>query len=391
MPRTRFQKFEAYLGRLIRKFIVNLNLTLAIFVSIFVIIGGFFYNYAGQITKKSLAEQTLHREQVISRAGARSMESFLDLVARGFATLALQDGVSLNDNEMDITSSKMQTFIDEWEGTPFVEVVLSNTEGELLMLANRGQDSFKKGIDISDRDYFNEAKKLDKGDVYVGSPILPRTGDFEGQYILPISTPVYSDSGELEGVLGGAILLSGVTEKYLKPLRISEDTNIYLIDSSGTFLYSSNYPEIISDNIFSYLENDPFPGRDYLVNLLHQKFDEVFSKKEGKIDFVRNDYYKKTKLGRFLLAYSVVDLDNTDVSFGNHMRWVLAVETPAQDAFIFFWPFARRQTIVLIVFMIFIVFNVLFTILLIRIAQKEAYLKGFSLGRYSKKAEKRKN
>jgi hypothetical protein len=349
----------------------KINRLLILLIVIFVGLASIFYLLAGKRTEASLVDQMLHREQIVVRAGARSISAFLELSGNSLTLLAKDYCVT--DTSKD-TQTVLDGFITEWEETSLVEVVLIDEEGVVQFVANKAKTPLEPGVSITDRDYFIAAKKALPGEVFVGKPFLPRIGAFKGQYLLPLSTPIIVD-GERRGVLGAGILLSELTKNYLDPLRISEDTQIYLLNQEGIFLHSY-YPELVGKNVIEYLEENSYPGSDKIIDWFEGKLAEP---EEGKYVFPMQNLNNKNEIKNYLLAY-------TPFSLGER-HFILAVATPQKDALAFFPPFYGNQigTLVFTIFMV-LAFSALL-ILAIRMAERDGYLHGFKNGRSHRKKQ----
>lgn len=349
----------------------KINRLLILLIVIFVGLASIFYLLAGKRTEASLVDQMLHREQVITRAGAKSIESFLELSGNSLAFLATDHCVVNVDEE---TRMVLDSFVDEWEETPLVEVILTDKDGQVIFIANREDTGRKPGIIVADRDYFNAAKEAKSGEVFTGKPFLPRLGAYEGQYLLSLATPVYKEN-EFQGVLGAGILLPELTKTYLNPLKISKDTQVYLINQEGVFLHSF-YPELVGKSAIEYLEENSYPGSDKIVDWVEGKLAES---EEGKYVFPMQNLNNKTEFERYLLAYAPFNL--------GERHFILAVATPQRDALAFFPPFYGNQvgTLVFTIFMV-LAFSALL-ILAIRMAERDGYLHGFKNGRKHRKKQ----
>lgn len=356
-----------------RRFWTNkLNRILIALIVLFVSLAGVFFFVAGRRAEVSVADQMLHREQVITRAGAKSIESFLALSGASLATLASDRDVALLGEAAQVA---LDNFIEKWEETAVVETILVNKEGEVSFVANRQENGMKPGISVSDRDYFIAASQAAPGEVFSGEPILPRLGAYEGQYIVPMATPVY-EGEEFKGVLGMAILLSELTKTYLDPLKISADSKIYLLTRDGILLHSP-VPELTGVNILDYLAENPFPGSEVFL----EKMEEGMVKGgEGKLDMPWPET-AKGPLSRHLIAYSPLKVGGHD--------WVLGMATPIKDALAFFGPFYGNQLAALMMAILSILSFGAFVILAVRMARRDAYLDGFTQKRDHHERKKR--
>lgn len=365
------KKLDRFLRKLNTRWLNKILIALAV---ISIAVGGILYWVAGKGAEASLYEQTLLREKVVALAGAKSIESFLELFEGSIALLARDNDVI---NIGVDTQTVLDEFISDWEDSPVVEVILVDKEGIVRFVANKAGAGIKEGISVVDRDYFIWAEEAEQGDTFIGKPILPRLGAFEGQYILPVSTPVIENE-EFKGVLGFAILVPELANSYLDPLKISEDTLVYLVNSEGIFLYSS-IPGLVGKNMFDYLRENSFPGSETIIGLIQDKISE--SEDEGAFSYTRPDRRNEKTMSRYLLAYSRIHLRKAPEQKETAKPWFLAVECPAEEILSFYGRFQKQQLTELF-FLVFVVLAILLLVILtIRIAQRDSYLNGFVDGR----------
>lgn len=173
----------------------------------------------------------------------------------------------------------MDSFIDEWQDTPVSSILIINSKGQAENISDLEQTKLDKtkGINLSDRDYFIEGMKLKSNEIFIGKPIIGRIS-FTDEFLIPISTPII-DSSQSVRVLGVALSLSKVTEKFIQPLKISEEMQIFLFNEKGNVLYS-NDSQLISQNVYDLLKEHPL-GKEREIE---DKFRLIMAKGgEGKI------------------------------------------------------------------------------------------------------------
>lgn len=319
----------------------------------------------GKRVEVSLAEQMLHRQQIVARAGAMSIENFLEFVGSSLASYAgTQDIIEGGE----VTQNRLNLFVEEWVGSPVFSIALTDENGVVVASANR-QGADQTGVTLADRGYFEWAKEDARpGEVYVGEAVFGRFGPVEDEFLIPVASPSFSN-GEFKGVLVATVALSELTKTYLDPLKISEETRLYLTDSRGTILHGP-YEKFIGINYFDYLASVEFKGKEYAVEHLWKA---AITPEEGKIDVFLPDEVTG-KLERFLISHSPIKYQE-----GRH--WTLAVASPMNTALAFFPQFLSHQVGAL-VFIVFVVLGLsALGILAIRIAQREAFYEGFTRGR----------
>lgn len=307
-----------------RHFLIHLLL-----VIIALSVGIFIYFNQGISTQNALAEQVLHRQQVTARAGALSLEQFLNDFGKSLSIIARDESVI--DPDQVKTTSDLKTFVDTWVSSSTINTINSisflNTKGVVIYNYNTGGLTNYIGEDFSDREYFKWAVVAKKGDYYIGSPVIAKTGISAGSYIIPFSSPVIGTDGKFKGALITSIKIENIVEKYSYPLKISNDSAVFLLDSRGDFVFSP-IPNLIGTNFEKVFGN--------IESKLTNEFDTT--KSEGKLDVTMPNLLKDGAMTRFLLAYSVINL-RPGVS------WPLIILTPASDAFLFAGPFYQDQIV----------------------------------------------
>lgn len=297
----------------------------------------------------ALIEQMLDREQLVARSGANSIETFLNIFGRSLAGLGTRSNIVNFNGE---TQKELDEYVNRWDETPVAGVIVVNAEGKVVLDSNR-KSVRDVGADVSDRDYFKWAAKARKGEIYISEPVVSRVGATKGLSVIPVITPIISSEGTFKGMLVAGILVSELELSYIEPLKITDKTLVYIVNTNGDVLFAEN-DTLIGKNLYSRIDEIPFIGD----NLVRQKFSDVLGKKqEGKLDVIYPVYYDDYKLRRMLMAYSPVEVSN------NH--FMLAIATPVEDALVYMAPFYFRN------FGVIALAFLGFTIIAVRIAKIE--------------------
>lgn len=346
----------------LRKIFLGLGIVIAI-------IATFIYFLGKQEIEKSLVEQIFHREQVIARAGAKSSEAHILNTENGLKLLARSQRITVMEKEVQ---GMLEQYVSDRKGTPTTGVAIVNPEGKIIANANNLGMPREIGVSVADRAYFKWAKAAREGEVYLDIPTVSRVGASKGQTIIPVASPII-ENGKFKGVAVAVVLLSKLTELYLNPLKISQQTRIYLVDSNGFLLYAS-YNQLTGVNYFDYLKNKPFPGSEEVGTRLKK---HVAEKTEGKLDLYLPNEQKGGTRTRFLIAHSPVVLGSTTL--------LLAVASPVEEALIFAGPlYADLADGVVFRLVAILVVAMWFTVS-IRLVQRQAFLEGFVKGRDHKR------
>lgn len=347
---------KKYSKRFTRFYSNKINLALLIPVFLFLVAAVAFRYAMEDRAKAVLKEQTLLRQQVIVSSGAKSITSFFELTGHSLVWFA-----SNLDLEEDIQKN-LDILLAEWQGTPVRAVAYIDQNGVVRQLG--GMEEFKpvyEEVRVAHLDIFQQLKTTGKGQVLVGDPMFP-PGLKDPVLIVPVVTPLIRDE-QFKGAIVMAVVLSDLTEEYLDPLKISEETRIYLINDKGIIIYSS-LEQVIGQNYFEVLEEKQFPEKERAVSILRQALQ---SGEGGKMELILPNE-KTGKFTSFLIAYSSVRRDEK--------YYVLAVATPVEDALVFYKSFRELEIVSFFVtFLSIIVFSA-YIVLVVRMAQKKSFLDG---------------
>ncbi len=162
--------------------------------------------------------------------------------------------------------------------------IIYSTSKNLIGSNNSGYDLFKWGSNI---------KNKDEQRISTEFQITDSLTEEQANLNLLVTTPVYKktsgynalqESYEFLGVITITIKLDEILSSFftlLKGYSLTED--FYIIDSSGTLIYSNHHPEMIINNIYS-------NNKDcYDCHETFSYFKTILSKKDGTITYVSND------------------------------------------------------------------------------------------------------
>lgn len=268
-----------------------------------------------------MTQQLLGREQIIARAETNNVTSFFKVFGDLIAVLAQLSSMERWDAE---TVHDLDAFVDHWRSSNLVGGVVLTDRNGLVQLNSNVLGIPDVGVSLADRDYFLWAKNSsEEGKYFIGQPVVSRLGATKGQVIVPVAAPVYQ-KGVFAGVLAASVKLQPLTERYLKLMKISNLTEVYLIDKHKKLLYSP-VPDAVGLNVSELLG-------DYIKNALD-------TTQEGKLRAT----YLDPKSGQpedHLIAYSPIFLGD--------QNWLLIISSPSQDIADLTASIQIRQTAILI-------------------------------------------
>ena len=283
-----------------------------------VVLGATFYLVLGRGVESSVTRQLLDRQQTIARAEASNIISYFETFGNSVAVLAQLDSIERRDAS---TVRDMDTFVEQRRESGLIRgVILTDKQGVVRFNSNV-LGTRDLGETLADRDYFIWAKdQTGKGKYFISRPVVSRLGATKGQTIVVVASPVYQN-GKFAGVVAASVKLAPLAERFFGLMKISEQTEVYLLDGQGDLLYSHSAPDTIGSK-FAEL----FPGNQTLSEEIEKALSAT---EEGQL---------QTKT--HLVAYSPIILGT--------QSWLLIISSPAKEAVALATPFYVRLLALLI-------------------------------------------
>lgn len=296
---------------------------LFVFIAIFtLIISALIYYIFSSILRNALIEQVRIRNQSIAKAGGQSFSTFIELYSSSLSILAANQEIVYHSQK---SQSFLDSFVEGMVGSFISGVLVADKDGVPVFLSTKTGGSLRAdNPSVADRDYFIWAKTAERGEVFIGEPIISRIEDLGNQYIITIASPLIKN-GEFNGVLASSLLLKQLADKYLGSLIASKNTMIYIIDSEGTILYST-FESLIGKNDIKYLKEKPFIENELAASILKER---AKNKEAGELEIVLPNE-KKRGSTRFFISYAPIVYDSQSL--------VLAVAIPEDEILSLLYP-----------------------------------------------------
>jgi hypothetical protein len=303
---------RGYLSRFKLFYSHKINRILIVIVIFFAITFSCIYYLSLKFVEKTLYEQMLHREQIVTRAGSIALKEFFELMGTQVYSFSTRKSIVIVDKD---TQDTLDSFVAKYEKYPIGGMVLTDKNGKIIYNANI-DDSHSTNVDLSDRDYFIDLKNNINKEFIISSPLISKFGASKDKYVLIIASPVIKDN-KFNGVLLASVIIDEIANEYLNPLKITEDTLVNLNNEKGNLLYSSKG---VSINL------------DYLITKNNEVGEWKNISKEG-----------------LLIATSAFN-------YWNGNLWYLSVATPSKNALEFMKPLLTINFVFLLlgIFSIFI-------------------------------------
>lgn len=293
------------------------------------------YVLIGREAELTIARQVLKRERVIARAQSSNIVSYFERFGSSVVGLA---GSSTIDRRDLSTTHDMDLFVEQRRESGLVSgIVLTDAEG-IVEFNSTVTGAPDPGVSLADRDYFGWAKgEQGEGNYFIGRPVVSRLGASEGQVIVPVASPVFRNE-VFTGAAVAAVRLAPLTANFFGLMKVSDKTEVLLLDKDGRMLFSSLSPDLVGTDVLKLLEGRPDADSKALSN----KLKGILGASQGG-EFLN---------GEQLVAYSPVQL--------KAQNWLLVIVAPDEEIAMLAEPIYLRQTaILLFVFLTFLLSGVL--------------------------------
>lgn len=342
------------------------NGALVITTIIFILLGSLIYKRMVAQFEAIAIQRLIEKEQIISQAGAKSLENYLEHVSRSL--ISLSSSLDISNVEDDMAS-----FLEEWKGTAIESIAFINSDGTSQITVTDGEAPNIIKEDINQGQTYLWAKDAKEKDINIGSLVLPVgvvDNINEQTPIIPVSTPIVRD-GNFSGVVVVPVSVSTLAESHIDPFKVSDETRVYLINSKGFIMYSPISSRLLGSNYFEFLEDVQPPGWEQTVEKLRDALDKG---QQGSLDVLLPNE-KTGELTRFAISYiPVKEIGDENI--------VLAIATPSMTII------GRHRAILkdnlLAVGAFFVVWISTLTaisIVALRVTKQDAYDEGYEEGK----------
>lgn len=319
-----------------------LQLFLGFILVILITIGVLLFWNATKTTEQVLLEKTKLRQSIIANAGSQEIENFFDAQKVKLNYLASLEEVKAAE---EVKGRKaIKDFIDQVKDKPLSSIVRIDKNGKVLWSENKQHQKVEEGVDASDRSYFQWAKnQTEEGSVILSEPVVARTGLVKGSLVIVMATPVFY-KGQFDGALTMVISTNELTERFIEPLTVSPNSQQLILAKNGQVIASHNCSQLLET-----LSTKPFENQNRSLVM----------------DFMFNGQSQKRIVG-----YAPIEVDQN--------YWYLLVTVPYREVIDQLNPFSQIQNQGLILLAIALIVIILFDVLIMRIAERQGYRKGYS-------------
>lgn len=258
-----------------------------------------------QLTESYLTANSLDKQSIVARSGARSVENFFNSVVNQLYSMVFSfDKVDENAViDKNNTREEFSRYISQAKA-PISGIALYDENGKLLIIENIRKITVGENEDFSDEVFVQWSKNAaNRGKIFITRPFISRSGSSKGKTIMAVATPLYFGN-KYRGTLAIRFLVEQFKGAFINPLTSDLEEDTQIVDSSGTIIAGDN--RIINKNLVDYAKEERWDRSDDFVS----KFSSLLQKQLSKTSWTFK--YPGGMAKNYLVASSRIDVPNTD-------------------------------------------------------------------------------
>lgn len=248
------------------KFFIRLNhksffTFIIVFSLISVITAAGFFWVSYKTAQSTVGNEIFTKQEIIVKASSQAIEQYIEGKMAELSLIAHDPDVLAEDLNMFITPEVMRK-----QG--IVDIILFDTGGNIAKILTVEGAQTPPVINFSDRVYYKFASNADnQGKVFIGEPIIARTGANSGKPVIPIATGIF-EKGVLQGVLAIGLSPDYFTDQFIDPL-IDDNTRISIITGDKNLIFNK-YTQLNGTNLVDYANSKNWDGKEEYLQILER-------------------------------------------------------------------------------------------------------------------------
>ncbi|HEX9021868.1 MAG TPA: ATP-binding protein, partial [Nitrospirota bacterium] len=270
--------------------------------------GQFFH----QSLQEEMAGQFNQQQLLLSQEVAMNIEGFIDHVFKNLRVIS-----QLPEIEQIQRSSRCRSVVESINFSLRNEALLT-----IRVIDRRGilrYDSASPGreqIDLSQTDYFKSVRLLPRNEKLITDLLDIHNDDPQTKEFI-VATPIYQRPPgaavfEFRGAVLAVLSMSGITQKYLSPIKSGTRGYAWMMDTDGTLLYHPTQPRMVGKNLYH---------TDTTCFQCHKSFDTEKKMIEGGSETF-GSYYAPSGENKLVAFYKLPMARKS---------WVVVVSAPYSD------------------------------------------------------------
>jgi len=154
------------------------------------------------------------------------------------ATGVMEKGADNASAELGVLSSALKT-MKTVIGQDYEIIFMTDVSGKVIA---DGSDGSFHGLDLSNRDYFSDARN---GNTSIGSVVKSKAS---GKPVLVASAPIFSESKKFAGIIGIAMNIEFLSGK-IASVKTGQTGYAFMVDKTGLIIAHPNEKHILETNL----------------------------------------------------------------------------------------------------------------------------------------------
>lgn len=284
---------------------INVKNSLISLHILFAIVGLYTYLATYHISEDLLIQRTLNKQLVLAKAGALSIENLLGNVQNELYSFAFSfDKTSEAEViDKDLTRAGLVSYIQRSQ-LPVSGVALFDENGKVAILENRSHIREGEGEDFSQAEFIKWSKDpLNKGKIFLSTPLLGTVGASKGKIILVMAEPIYFGN-KFKGTLAIRLRVEDFTKAYVTPLASDSSEDTFIVNQNGVVIAGRD--SLLNANLFDYAKKLKWGGYEDFI----KKLKLAFAKNEMQTAWTSQLPGEKPR--EMLVGISKIDIPGTD-------------------------------------------------------------------------------
>jgi|GEM_PF-2929898 len=218
-------------------------------------------NQSFKASEEATFNEFNERQLVLAMGVTSGIELYFESVGQGIRAIGKVPEISRLEEAR--TREELRRRFEELEQLGVNDIGVLDEDGVLRYGVNAPQ---LEGTDFSFRRYYQEAKEMTSPDIYI-IEFIEFKGVKAGEKGVLVTVPMFDfETGEFAGVVLGTIELNTIVDRFVAPVKSSENGQAFLIDEEYNVLYSADR-SLFGKNLLE--ETEGFPEFQQIMEHLN--------------------------------------------------------------------------------------------------------------------------
>ncbi len=272
---------------------------------LFAIVGFYTYIAVYNFSENLLIQKTLNKQLILAKTGSLAVENLIknvqsELASFVFSFAKVSEGASI---DKDLTREAFAAYMQRSE-LPVSGIALFDENGTVAILENRAHIRTGEGEDFSQAVFTKWSKNpLNKGKIFLSTPLIGTVGASKGKIILVIAQPLYFGS-KFKGTLAIRLRVEDFTKAFVTSLGSDSTEDAFIVNTNGVVI--AGRAALLNKNLFDFARSEKWPNYQDYIN----KLASALKTKETQTTWTSKLPNEKPR--EMLVGISKIDIPDTD-------------------------------------------------------------------------------